>query len=63
MNAATRAPAVRTSAAAAIVWGSVAVTPNNWDWTSSAERGDTRQCDRDAGRDHGHGVAKDEPDG
>ena len=34
MNAAASAPAARTSAAAAMVAGSVAVTPNNWDWTS-----------------------------
>src|SRR5258706_16460550 len=34
MNAAASAPAPRTSAAAATVAGSVAVTPNNWDWRS-----------------------------
>src|SRR5258706_13453948 len=34
MNAAARAPAARTAAAAATVAGSVAVTPNNWDWTN-----------------------------
>src|SRR5947207_10944161 len=34
MKAAARAPAERTIAAAAIVAGSVAVTPNNCDWMS-----------------------------
>src|SRR5262245_44168969 len=34
ISAAARAPAARTSAAAAIVAGSVALTPNNWDLTS-----------------------------
>src|SRR5580700_12262502 len=34
MNAAVSAPAARTRAAAAMVAGAVAVTPNNWDWTS-----------------------------
>ena len=34
MNAAASAPAARSSAAVATVAGSVAVTPNNWDWMS-----------------------------
>src|ERR1700733_7686738 len=34
MNAAASAPTARTSTAPATVAGSVAVTPNNWDWTS-----------------------------
>src|SRR3989442_6580165 len=45
MKAAARAPAARTIAAAAIVAGSVAVTPNNCDWTSlprAATQGNAR---------------------
>jgi hypothetical protein len=34
MNAAASASAARMAAAAAMVTGSVAVTPNNWDWMS-----------------------------
>src|SRR6202163_2707832 len=63
MKAAARAPAARTIAAAAMVAGSVGVTPNNCDWTSLPRAVDARERDGQADGDHDDGVAQDESDG